>query len=265
MSSRGVIVRLFRVGCAVAMLGLLGAVQAEAACTKVQPGWLWNYDGAINEKYRIRMTLVFGAGEIDGVYFYGSQLRDLRLKGRIEQGSRLFLEELDATGKVTGRIEGQFVTRDPKGRYGDSELACEVIVGTWSKPDGTGRMPVYLSMEGGTAGALSRRYASLGVRDDEIVHRGAQKFWRAVRSDDRATVAASIRYPIRVMLDGKPVRLKGPDELLARYEAIFTPKYREAIAKGLPRNMFVRDEGAMLGSGEVWFGADGRVTALSNF
>jgi hypothetical protein len=61
------------------------------------------------------------------------------------------------------------------------------------------------------------------------------------------------------------VRLKGPDELLVRYEVIFTPKYREAIAKGLPRNMFVRDEGAMLGSGEVWFGADGRVTALSNF
>jgi len=29
--------------------------------------------------------------------------------------------------------------------------------------------------------------------------------------------------------------------------------------------MFVRDQDAMLGSGEVWFGADGRVTALSNF
>lgn len=244
---------------------LLASGPLQAACNKVQPGWLWNYDGAINEKYRIRMTLVFGAGEVTGVYFYASQLRDLRLAGRIEQGSRLLLDELDATGKVTGRIEAQFVTRDPKGRYGDSELACEVIVGTWSKPDGTGRMPVYLSMEGGTAGALSRRYAAIGVRDDEIVHRGAQKFWRAVRADDRATVAASIRYPIRVMLDGKPVRLKGPEDLLSRYEAIFTPAYREAISKGLPRNMFVRDEGAMLGSGEAWFGADGRVTALSNF
>jgi len=247
------------------IIGLLAATQTQAACTQVQPGWLWNYDGAINEKYRVRMTLVFGAGEINGVYFYASQLRDLRLKGRIEQGSKLLLDELDPAGKVTGRIEAQFVTRDPKGRYGDSELACEVIVGTWSKPDGTGRMPLYLSMEGGTAGALTRRYAAIGVRDDEIVHRGAQKFWRAVRSDDRAAVAASIRYPIRVMLDGKPVRLKGAEELLARYDAIFTPAYREAIAKGLPRNMFVRDQGAMLGSGEVWFGADGRVTALSNF
>ncbi|MFM8516612.1 MAG: hypothetical protein ACKODA_01820 [Nevskiaceae bacterium] len=246
------------------IIGLLAATQTQAACTQVQPGWLWNYDGAINEKYRVRMTLVFGAGEINGVYFYASQLRDLRLKGRIEQSSKLVLDELDPAGKVTGRIEAQFVTRDPRGRYGDSELACEVIVGTWSKPDGTGRMPLYLSMDGGTAGALNRRYAAIGVRDDEIVHRGAQKFWRAVRSDDRAAVAASIRYPIRVMLDGKPVGLKGAEELLARYDAIFTPAYREAIAKGLPRNMFVRDQGAMLGSGEVWFGADGRVTAVSN-
>jgi hypothetical protein len=28
--------------------------------------------------------------------------------------------------------------------------------------------------------------------------------------------------------------------------------------------MFVRDVGAMLGSGQVWFGADGKVTALNN-
>ena len=29
--------------------------------------------------------------------------------------------------------------------------------------------------------------------------------------------------------------------------------------------MFVRDEGAMLGNGWVWFGADGKATALNNF
>jgi hypothetical protein len=265
MQSRGALRRVMWAVSLCVSLGVLGAARLEAACTKVEPGWLWNYDGAIAEKYRIRMTLVFGTDEIKGVYFYGSQLRDLRLKGRIEQGSRLLLDELDAAGKVTGRIDARFVTRDPKGRYGDSELACEVIVGTWSKPDGTGAMTIYLSMEGGTAGSLTRRYGAIGVKDDEVVHRGAQRFWRAVSSDERATVAASLRYPIRVMLGGKVVRLAGPDDLLARYDAIFTPAYREAIGKALPRNMFVRDQGAMLGSGEVWFGADGRVTALSNF
>ena len=33
----------------------------------------------------------------------------------------------------------------------------------------------------------------------------------------------------------------------------------------MPRNMFVRDEGAMLGGGSVWFGADGKVIAFGNF
>jgi len=203
MQSRGALRRVMWTVSLCVSLGVLGAARLEAACTKVEPGWLWNYDGAIAEKYRIRMTLVFGTDEIKGVYFHGSQLRDLRLKGRIEQGSRLLLDELDAAGKVTGRIDARFVTRDPKGRYGDSELACEVIVGTWSKPDGTGAMTIYLSMEGGTAGSLTRRYGAIGVKDDEVVHRGAQRFWRAVSSDERATVAASLRYPIRVMLGAR--------------------------------------------------------------
>ena len=103
-------------------LALLASGPLQAACTKVQPGWLWNYDGAINEKYRIRMTLVFGAGEVTGVYFYASQLRDLRLAGRIEQGSRLLLDELDATGKVTGRIRyGRVVIEDGGQLSGDIE------------------------------------------------------------------------------------------------------------------------------------------------
>jgi hypothetical protein len=46
---------------------------------------------------------------------------------------------------------------------------------------------------------------------------------------------------------------------------VFTPKFVEAILDSTPRYMFVRDEGAMLGSGWVWFGADGKATALNNF
>jgi hypothetical protein len=32
----------------------------------------------------------------------------------------------------------------------------------------------------------------------------------------------------------------------------------------MPRNMFVRDQGVMLGSGQAWFDARGRVVALNN-
>jgi len=43
-----------------------------------------------------------------------------------------------------------------------------------------------------------------------------------------------------------------------------TPEFQKAIASAVPRNMFVRDLGIMLGGGEVWFGPDGDVIALNN-
>jgi hypothetical protein len=242
-----------------------GVPAADAACARNEPGWVWNYEGTLGGRYRVRMSLVFAGDRLDGVYFYATQLRDIRVTGRIESGTRVVLDEQDARGAVVARFTGEFPTRDPSGRFGDSELACEVIVGRWARIGASESLPFHLSMEGGTAGSLGHRYGAIGVRDDEVVHRGAARFWRAVQADDRATVAAQLRYPVTVLLDGRSLRLQNPPQLLARYDAIFTPRFRAAIAAGLPRNMFVRDEGAMLGSGAVWFGADGKVVALNNF
>ena len=59
-------------------------------------------------------------------------------------------------------------------------------------------------------------------------------------------------------------RLRTPAERVAHYDAIFSDVCRAAIAQALPRNMFVRDQGVMLGKGEVWFNADGKVIALNH-
>jgi hypothetical protein len=250
----------------VLLAAALQAPSAGAACLRDEPGYLWNFDGTIADKLPIRMTLVFSGGKLEGVYSYRSQLRDIRLRGRIEGGKTVALDELDDAGRVTARFEGEFVTRDPKGRYGDSELACEVIVGGWRKV-GSAEQPLsfYLATDGATSGSLRHRYGAIGVRDDEVVHRGAARFWRAVKAGDRATVAGQLRYPAVVSVDGKPRRLKNQKDMLAVYDAVFTPKFVAAILDSTPRHMFVRDEGAMLGSGWVWFGADGKVTALNNF
>jgi hypothetical protein len=250
----------------VLLAAALLAPSAAAACLRNEPGYLWNFDGQIAEKHPVRMTLVFSGDKLDGVYTYRSQLRDIRLRGRIEGGKTVVLDELDAAGRVTARFEGEFVTRDPTGRYGDSELACEVIMGGWRKV-GSAEEPLsfYLATDGATSGSLRHRYGAIGVRDDEVVHRGAARFWRGVKAGDRAAVAAQLRYPAMVNVDGKARRLKDRKDLLAVYDAVFTPKFVAAILDSTPRHMFVRDEGAMLGSGWVWFGADGKVTALNNF
>ena len=244
-------------------LWMLGSAQVWAACTKVEPGWLWNYEGQLADKYRIRMTLVFGTGEITGVYFYASQLKDIALRGRMLDDTRVVLEEVDASGQPIARFEAEFPQRAPQSKFGASDLQCEVIVGTWRKAGADTALPVQLEMDGGTAGSLKNRYGAIGVRDQEALHRNSQAFWRAVQRDDRKTAAHLIRYPIRLATTAGQRRYMAAEQLLADYDLIFTPRFRELVAQGLPRNMFVRDQGAMLGHGQVWFGADGRVTALN--
>lgn len=258
-----------RARAALALLALCcaGHGAALAECVRVEPGRLWNYEGTIDDRLRVRMTLVFGATQLDGVYFYASQLRDIRLRGKIEHGRDLLLEELDPAGQVTATFTGTFPERDPGTRYGDSPLQCDVVVATWRKAgaaaDAPG-LPVYLYSESSTAGSLGHRYGAIGVADDEAVHRRSQAFWRAVKAGDRNTVVTLVRYPIEVRVGDRRRRINDAADLLEVYDRVFTPEFVAAIAAGLPRNMFVRDEGAMLGDGQVWFGASGKVIALNN-
>ena len=107
-------------------------------------------------------------------------------------------------------------------------------------------------------------YQIAGASDDGIVNRNAFRFWQAVTKGDKSTVASLIVYPIKVHVAGSLKTIHDRNDLLTHYDAVFSPGYRAAIAAEAPRDMFARDQGIMLGSGEVWFGRDGRVIALNN-
>jgi hypothetical protein len=107
---------------------------ANGACTTNDKQWLWNYSGSIAEKYRIGMTLVLAGSTVSGSYFYASQLADIRLRGRIAQGTDIVLDELDAADKVVARFEGRFLTSDPSGRYQGDKLECEIILNSSVNP-----------------------------------------------------------------------------------------------------------------------------------
>jgi hypothetical protein len=243
-------------------LSLPGAVVAE--CRRNEPGWLWNYEGRIGDE-RARLTLVFSGEYLEGEYVLSEALVDVALSGRVEAGSGLTLEARDAAGGRVGRIVASFPTRDPEGKFGDSELACEVVSGRWESMDGARTQPLYFAMDGGTAGALGRRYAAAGVADDERVHAVARELRRALRAQDWPAAASLMAYPLAVALPDGNRRYASARELLAARDRVFTPPFVQRIANAVPRNLFVRDEGVMLGSGEIWFGADGRVIAINNF
>ena len=258
-----------RLPAALLLLMALCASTAQAACVRDEPGRLWNYIGTLAGKHPVRMVLVFSGTQVQGVYTYASSLRDLRVAGTLADESRLALQEQDAKGKITGRFDVTFPERDPGNTYGDSPLTCDVIAGQWRKADINGQpvgepLSVYLRTEGATSGGLGRRYGAIGVRDDEVVNAGAARFWRGIKAGDKAAVAAALRYPITVSVHGKRQRVADAAALIPVYEAVFTQAYRDALLADIPRHLFVRDQGAMLGNGAAWIGANGKVIAINN-
>lgn len=247
------------------LLLLSPAVTAAAPlCKADNPDRLMNYDGDIGGR-RIRLSLVIDRGRISGLYFYGSQLRDIRLAGTLAADGGMTLNEFDAAGRQTAQFLLRFAEHDPRGSFGDGKLSCEVLVGSWHLDAGR-RTPVlvYLALGSTTAGSLAHRYGIVGVTDDALIDRAVQRFWNAVRRNDRRTVAAGVSYPVEANLGGSRQRLVDEQALLAAYDRIFTPGYRAAIGRALPHNLFVSDQGIMLGDGEVWFNGAGLVQAFNN-
>jgi hypothetical protein len=230
---------------------------AECTAKQLAPGWLWHYAGTIGESDRIRLTFTRTGDAVSGVYFHASDLRDVRVNGKISRDTGLVLDE------AAGHFEAEFAEHDPRGKF-PGPLRCQIIAGWWRKNGSAQKLPVYLSLESGSAGTLAHLYQIAGAKDDELIHRNAFRFQKALGAGDKATVAAMIEYPIRAHVAGTAKTFHSAQELLTQYDAIFTPAYKKAIAEALPRNMFVNDRGIMMGSGAVWFGADGRVITLNN-
>ena len=78
------------------------------------------------------------------------------------------------------------------------------------------------------------------------------RFKDAVASDDRAGVVSMLKFPLRV--NGvKPPVVMSADELLARWDRVFTRRVKRKISLAEPRDVVCRDgSAAMFGSGVLW-------------
>jgi hypothetical protein len=75
----------------------------------------------------------------------------------------------------------------------------------------------------------------------------------AVRSDDRKAVIELIDFPLRVNSESG-TRLYPDAQAVARdYDRIFTPEVRRAVLDQRFDRLFGRDQGVMIGDGEIWF------------
>src|ERR1700761_488161 len=228
------------------LLLLFYSLQSAANCTGNGALGLSHYDGTVG-KYPVRMTLQFDGDAINGIYFYTSQLKDIRIRGKITGGSQLVLEEMDSAGHaVVARFEGSFPTSDPEHHF-QGALQCEVIAGKWGKIGAaTGSstvdgMPFYLALGNANDGDLEHQYRDAGASEGEGVNKGALRFREAVKQGDRKIAASLIKYPITV---GRGTQCKktilNAQMMLQQYEVVLSP-LKEAIVQDVPRAMWVRN------------------------
>ena len=80
-----------------------------------------------------------------------------------------------------------------------------------------------------------------------------ERLQAAVGDKDRGAVIRLIRFPLRVNSDGRSQIYPDARSVRRDFDTIFTPRVRQAILAQRADRLFIRDVGAMIGDGEVWF------------
>lgn len=242
-------------------------------CLPALAARLSEYEGTIGSA-RVKFTIqsqatslsgALPAGPLKGEYFYVAYLTDIPFEGEIGDDRSITIYELGDNNKRTAIIKGQFSETDPQHHFASkAKLESEVIIGTWSRLDGSGILPVYLCSQSDTFADIEHRYIDAGVQDDKALENKVRAFRNAVLSGDKLAVSSMINYPITITLDNKHRVIDNSDGLLKDFSRIFNARFVRSIKDAVPHNMFARYDGVMLGNGEVWFDADGKVKALNN-
>jgi hypothetical protein len=80
-----------------------------------------------------------------------------------------------------------------------------------------------------------------------------QRLQSAVHSNDHRRIIGLISFPLRVNAAGGARTYRDAKSVERDFDRIFTPRVKRAITRQRPDKLFVRDQGAMIGDGEVWF------------
>ena len=85
----------------------------------------------------------------------------------------------------------------------------------------------------------------------------AETFFLIVKTSmaagDDVRIAESVKYPIRVTMDGQSILLKDPREFLDQYETIFDQDFINTLFEMDETNLTLLPNGIQVGNGELWF------------
>jgi hypothetical protein len=105
-----------------------------------------------------------------------------------------------------------------------------------------------------TAAEVNARIESV-LGHAKLYETSIKAFQQAVAAGREQDVAAFIRYPIKVTIDGRTKVIRSPDAFIKQYDGIMTPDIVNAVKNQAYGDLFVNDQGVMFGDGQVWMDA----------
>jgi uncharacterized protein YcfL len=197
----------------------------------------YDYQGTINNKLPIHMSIYQSGKNMVGTYFYDNQRKEIKLVGKAGE-KNIILYEYDAAGRNTGIFQGTLSTVDK-------------IEGTWVSADSKNSYPFTLSLKSIITGAeYGKRYqAALNIKSDKDVENFVSKIQKLVVNGDKEELAAQIKYPINAKINGKSTKIQNKDEFIKNYAQVINPNYKKVISNAYIKYMFVNWQGIMFGEG----------------
>jgi hypothetical protein len=127
-----------------------------------------------------------------------------------------------------------------------------------------GGLGIWLTFGPALAGAQSEvdnQFAMAGIDNPKDARSFLEHLKAAVQNKDHDALAALVHYPLAMYDNGKVVKIyRSRNALLKNFNTVFTPKVLKAVRDAKFKTLFVRDQGAMIGDGEIWFvGWNGQV------
>lgn len=86
-----------------------------------------------------------------------------------------------------------------------------------------------------------------------------------IRRNDRQKVAALVRYPITIRVEGRRKMIGDARDFVAQYDRIVTPDIAAAVSAQNWDDVLVTTKGIMIGDGEVWLNGICRDTLCRMF
>jgi hypothetical protein len=113
----------------------------------------------------------------------------------------------------------------------------------------------------GAESEVASRLGMVGIGIPNDARSFLDRLKAAAKNKDHGALASLVRYPLAMHDNGKVIKIyRTRTALLATFDAVFTPRVLQAIEAAKFETLFVRDQGAMIGDGEIWFdGRNGRV------